>query len=352
MNTETERRVSLGALQSFVENVLVAAGATQSDAARVADEVVDAEARGYVSQGLLRVPSYVRWMREDAITTPTALRVLNDAPSALAWDAGDGWGHVAAWEAMEECVRRAQVTGTCFGVIRNIGHIGRLGYYVEHAAVLGAIGLIACSGGPSSATMAPWGGREARLSTNPLAFGFPYPGGDNVVIDISTTQAARGKVLVAAATGNAIPDSWAFDADGVPTTDPRQALPPNGTLAPLGGHKGYALAVAVELLCGGLGGVYPPRESAVFVAAFSPPHVTEPSEYAGAVRLLDDLVRSSMPRPGFDGSRLPGAGSGERLRAALESGVVVLPELWADVREAAASVGIDAPADPATLGTV
>src|SRR5439155_9557445 len=122
--------------------------------------------------------------------------------------------------------------------------------------------------------MAPWGGREPRLSTNPFAIGFPYPDGDHVVIDISTTQAARGKVLVAAAKGEAIPETWAFDARGIPTTDPTQALPPHGTLAPLGGHKGYALGIAVELLCGGLGGEYPPAESTVFVAAFDIASVT------------------------------------------------------------------------------
>lgn len=351
MSSEAKALVAISALESFVQELLVGAGATKVDATRVANEVVDAEARGYESQGLLRVPSYVGWMLEGAITSPTVLRVLKDSPSALAWDAGDGWGHVAAWEAMEECVHRAQETGACFGVIRNVGHIGRLGYYVERAAVLGAIGLIACSGSPTSATMAPWGGREARLSTNPFAFGFPHPGGDNIVTDVSTTQAARGKVLVAAATERPIPDSWAFDAAGRPTTDPRQALPPNGTLAPLGGHKGYALAVAVELLCGGLGGVYPPPDSAVFVAAFDPSHVTDPGEYAGAVRLLNELVRSSALRPGFDGTRLPGTGSGERLRAARESGVAVLPEVWNAVQQAATSVGINAPIDPAVLGT-
>lgn len=350
MSTDVEARVGIDALEGFVERTLVAAGAATQDAARVAHEVVDAEARGYEAQGLLRVPSYVGWMRDGAIASPTSLRVLRDAPSALAWDAGDGWGHVAAWQATEECVRRAAQTGACFGVIRNVGHIGRLGYYVERAADLGAIGFISCSGGPSSATMAPWGAREARLSTNPFAFGFPYSDGDHVVIDVSTTQAARGKVLVAAATGSAIPETWAFDAEGRPTTDPNRALPPDGTLAPLGGHKGYALAVAVELLCGGLGGAYPPPESAVFVAAFHPEHVTTAADYAGAVRAVDDLVRSSAPRPGFDGARLPGSGSGARRRAAEADGMTVLPELWERVREAAASVGVDAPPHPGALG--
>jgi LDH2 family malate/lactate/ureidoglycolate dehydrogenase len=263
----------------------------------------------------------------------------------VSWDAHDGWGHVAALRAMEECVRRARETGACVGVIRNVGHIGRLGYYVDRAAEASAIGFISCSGNESSATMAPWGGREPRLSTNPFAWGFPNPGGDNVVIDVSTTQAARGKVLVAAATGREIPSTWAFDAEGLETTDPHRALPPNGTMAPLGGHKGYALAIAVELLSGGLGGPYPPPESSVFVSAYDPLHLTSEDEYRHAVAELGSLVGSSAPRPGFDAARLPGAGAGERSRRARTVGIRLRPEIWAGVVGAGASVGVDAPDD-------
>ena len=245
---------------------------------------------------------------------------------------------------MKECARRARETGACIGTIRNAGHIGRLGYYVELAAELGVIGFIACSGNITSAVAAPWGGREPRLSTNPFAYGFPNPGGDAVVVDISTTQAARGKVLVAAATGTAIPDTWAFDAAGDVTTDPNSALPPNGTLAPAGGHKGYALGIVVELLCGGLGGAYPPAESTVFLAAYDGPHVTTPAEYAAAVSAVDELMRSSALRPGFDSIRLPGAGSAERRREAVRGGVTVTPEIWETVCSTARSVGVAPPA--------
>jgi L-2-hydroxycarboxylate dehydrogenase (NAD+) len=341
--TDTAPRRSVEQVERFVADVLTAAGADRGDATVVANEVADAEARGYEAQGLMRVPSYVAAARSTA--SPTTLEVLHSSPSAVAWDAHDGWGHVAALHATEECVRRAKETGSCFGVIRNVGHIGRLGYYVEAAAELGAIGFIACSGSPASAMMAPWGGREPRLATNPFAYGFPYPGGDNVVIDVSTTQAARGRVLVAQATGSQIPDTWAFDAAGEPTTDPHTALPPNGTLAPLGGHKGYALAVAVELLCGGLAGPYPPPDSGVFVAAFDPTHVTTQDEYAAAVGALDDDVRSSALRPGFDAVQLPGSGAGSRKRRALAEGMVVTPEIWDALVQAARATGVDVPPD-------
>jgi LDH2 family malate/lactate/ureidoglycolate dehydrogenase len=331
--------IEIERLRGHVETMLVAAGASAGDAAIVSDEVVDAEARGYEAQGLLRVPSYVASVRGGETRSPAMLRIVRDAPSALAWDADHCFGHVAALQAMDVCVDRSRETGSCIGVIREPGHIGRLGYYVERAAARGAIGLIACSGGPSSAVMAPWGAREPRLATNPLAFGFPCHG-DPVVVDVSTTQAARGKVLVAAATGQAIPDGWAFDAEGTPTNDPRSALPPDGTLAPLGGHKGYALAVVVELLCGGLAGSYPPAESAVFVAAFDVDSVTTAGQFTSAVQALGELVRSSAPRPGFDGGRLPGTGSGERLRAAHAKGLRISAPLWDAFCTAGESVGV------------
>lgn len=338
--TETRPQAAVDRLEQLVTAILVGAGVAAEDATVVANEVVDAEARGYESQGLMRVPSYVAAATSGATASPTRLEAIREAPSAVTWDAHDGWGHVAALRATEECARRAKETGACIGVIRNVGHIGRLGYYVEAAAELGVIGFIACSGNASSAMMAPWGGREPRLSTNPFAYGFPYPDGDNVVIDVSTTQAARGKVLVARATGSAIPDTWAFDATGSPTTDPDSALPPDGTLAPLGGHKGYALAIAVELLCGGLGGPYPPPQASGFVAAIDPEALSPGGGLATAVRIASAAMSSSAPRAGFDEVLMPGAGSARRKAKAGEEGVYVVAEVWEAVRAAADGLGL------------
>lgn len=336
-------RYSIDQLERLVAAILHTAGVSPDEAAIVASEVVDAEARGYESQGLMRVPLYLQDALRGETRSPTPLELLRESHSALTWDAGFGWGHVATLRAIEECMDRAAKTGACIGVIRNVGHIGRLGYYVEAAAAKGLIGLVACSGNMTSATAAPWGGREPRLSTNPFAIGFPHDDGDPVVIDISTTQTARGKVLVAAAKHEPIPDTWALDADGNPTTDPTRALPPHGTLAPLGGHKGYALSIAVELLCGALGGEYPPAESTVFVAAFSIDAVTTPGEFAAAVAAVDKLMRSSALRPGFTAIRLPGAGASAKRRASEAKGVQIAPEIWEALAAAADSVSVPMP---------
>ena len=330
-------------LRAFATRALVAAGVDEDEAALEAEVLVDADERGYDAQGLMRLPSYLGWAQKGQLRSPAQIEVRRDSPAALSLDGHDGWGAVVATKAMGMCIERAASSGACVGVIANVGHVGRLGYYVERAAAEGMIGVIALSGNPGSATMAPWGGREARLSTNPLAIGFPYRGADPVVVDISTTQAARGRVLIAAATGQPIPDTWALDADGNPTTDPNRALPPAGTLAPLGGHKGYALAVAVELLCGALAGEYPPASSGVFVAAIAVDAISDSETYARSVAEVDARMRSSALRPGFSEVLLPGAGSAERKRQATKAGVMMKSEVWRDVRAAAEAVGVTAP---------
>ena len=330
------------ALRDFVRAMLVAAGASAEDAGIVADVVVDAEERGYESQGLVRVPNYVQLARSGKARSPSQPTVLSETPATLALDARSGWGHVVALDSMRRCVAKARDAGACVAAVRNLPHVGRLGYYVEAAAAEGMIGVLAISGGISAATMAPWGGSEPRLSTNPLAIGFPNPDGAPVVTDISTTQAARGRVLVAAAARQSIPDTWALDAAGNPTTDPAHALPPAGTLAPLGGHKGYALAIAVELLCGGLGGPYPPPQASAFLAAIDPEALSPGGGLAAAVGIAAAAMGSSALRPGFDEVLMPGTGSARRKARAQQDGVHVVAEVWDAVCAAADDLGLEA----------
>lgn len=335
-------RFDTSELRAFATAALLAAGVVDGEAHLVAEVMVDAEERGYDSQGMMRLPSYLRWAKSGEFRSPAAIKVTRERPSALAVDGGNGWGAVVTTRVMDMCIERARNTGSCFAAVADVGHGGRLGYYVGLAAERGMIGMIAL-GGPSAPVMAPWGGKEARLSTNPIAFGFPYPGGAPVVVDISTTQAARGKVAIAATTGRSMPDDWAFDADGNVTTDPKLALPPAGTMAPLGGHKGYALAIAVELMSAAIAGEYPREFDGMFVAAFDISAVTDMGVYGSAVATLDESVRSSARRPGFDAPVLPGTGSAERKRRSQADGVEIAPEVWRQVSEAASGVGVAAP---------
>lgn len=332
-------------LRAFASSALKAAGLVDEEAALVAEVMIDAEERGYDSQGVMRLPRYLEWAKSGDLHSPASPRVTRDSPSAIAVDGGRGWGAVVTTRVMQMCIERARNTGSCIAVVSDVGHIGRLGYYVEKAAEQGIITVLTTSGSTSSPVMAPWGGLEARFSTNPIAFGFPHLGGAPVVVDISSTQAAGGKVVQAKTMGRPIPDSWAFDAQGNPTTDPALAMPPAGTLAPLGGHKGYALAVAVELLSSGLAGEYPREEDGMFIAAIDVAAVTTSDMFAHAVAALDVNVRSSAPRPGNESPILPGTGSAARKVRSRDNGVEVAAEVWTKVVDGTEGLGVKPP-DP------
>ncbi len=189
-------------LNDLVRALLGAAGADSDDARLVAEQLVDAEARENRGQGLIRLRPYVTWMRNGKIASPSKLRLEREFGATLLLDGGNGWGQVVTTQAMTMCVERAQKQGVCLALVRNANHIGRLGYYVEAAAGHGLVGLVACSGHPSSAWVAPWGGTKPIFGTNPIAFGFPRKDGPPVVVDLSTTQGSRGAVLLAARSAN------------------------------------------------------------------------------------------------------------------------------------------------------
>jgi LDH2 family malate/lactate/ureidoglycolate dehydrogenase len=330
-------------LTDLVRALLASAGVAEAEAALVAAHVVDAEERENRSQGLVRLSAYLGWARRGAIASPTSVTVERDGDAVLVLDAHNGWGHVAATEAMARCVDRASRTGVCLAVVRNTNHMGRLGAYVEAAAASGMIGLIACAGNPASSWVAPWGGTRPVFGTNPLAIGFPRRAGPPVVVDISTTQGARGNVLLAQKTGAHLPEGWALDAAGNPTRDPHQALPPHGTLAPLGGHKGYALAVALEILCGVLAGIWPPASSANFVGAISVEAFLPRETYERSLAGLALEITSGPRRAGVDAIHLPGEGSAARKRRSAARGLMVPAELWAEIGGLAAGAGVAHP---------
>ena len=327
-------------LNDLVLALLRAAGADSDDARLVAKQLVDAEARESRGQGLIRLRPYITWLRNGKIVSPAKLTLEREFGATLLLDAGNGWGQVATTQAMTMCVERAQRLGVCLALLRNANHIGRLGYYVEAAADDGLVGLVACSGHPSSAWVAPWGGIKPIFGTNPIAFGFPRKNGPPVVVDLSTTQGARGHVLLAAKLGKLLPEGWAFDAAGHPTRDPAKALPPHGTLAPLGGHKGYALALAVEILCGVLSGMWPPSGGAILVGAVRIEAFQSLDDYYRSLENLLDEVTSGPTAPDTDAILIPGQGSAQREKQSRENGLQIPAELWSDIVSLADDLGV------------
>ncbi|MDN5343898.1 MAG: hypothetical protein PWQ18_9 [Clostridia bacterium] len=236
-------------LQEFGSKVLQAAGVPPEEAELVSHSLVWANLRGIDSHGISRLPVYVNRIRNGLVNPVAHWRLIKEAKN-LAWiDAENSLGQVVAVEATKMCLVKARESGLGLVAIKNTNHFGAAAYYTSMMAREGYIGVALTNAPPA---MAPWGGRRALLGTNPISVAVPAGRYGMVVLDMATSTVARGKIRLAAAAGKPIPPDWAVDSQGQITTDPREAL--QGSLFPLGGPKGYGLALVVDILCGVLGG--------------------------------------------------------------------------------------------------
>ena len=239
-------------LTALAVRTLEGLGLARADAERVAFVLVMGDLMGHATHGVLRLESYGDRIRRGAIDARAQPLVEEVAPAIVRVDGNRAIGPLAGRVALDEAMARARRLGIGMAFVRNGNHFGAIAPYCWLAAQSGFATII---GSNASVTVAPTGAREERLGNNPLAIGVPRPGGDPVILDMAMSVAARGKIRAAAKKGEPIPDTWATDRQGRPTTDPKAAL--EGFLMPFGGHKGYGLAVMVDLFAGLLsGGAY------------------------------------------------------------------------------------------------
>lgn len=242
--------LSLAQAESLAAAALEACGASVVSALATARALVAAEADGQTGHGLSRVASYALHARCGKVRGDALPSVASVGAAALRVDAGHGFAYPAIDAAFAGLIPLAREAGVAVAVLHRSHHFGQAGAHAERLADAGLVGIVL---GNTPKAMAFWGGREPRLGTNPLAFAAPLPAGRApLVIDLALSVAARGKIVAAQKAGKAIPDGWAVDADGQPTTDPNAALA--GTLSPIGGAKGGALALMVEILAASLTG--------------------------------------------------------------------------------------------------
>lgn len=234
--------------QSVAKALLREYGLSPEVAERSSHEITMADAWGRGSHGLLRLPHYLRRLKAGGINAKAELSVIKETGAVLALDGHGGMGHFQAHRASVLATQRAQRYGVGVVSVADSNHCGVLGLYVLEMLEQGLIGL-AFTNGP--AVMPAWDGNRPLLSTSPLAAGIPSQPRPTI-IDMATSTVARGRIAQAAAADEEIPDGWAFDSNGIPTNDPKIAL--NGMLAPMAGAKGFALALMVEALTGGLVG--------------------------------------------------------------------------------------------------
>ena len=233
-------------LLDFCTNILKSVGVSEENARIVAENLVMANLRGVDSHGVARLPTYVERVLRGYIDPQGPIEIVKEHGATALIDAHNNFGQVAAMHAVNLVVEKVKRLGvSCIGV-RNANHFGMAAYYVLKLAEKRLIGMALSNGPPA---IAPWGGKKAMLGTNPICIGFPIgKGEDAIVLDMAVSTVARGKIRLAALKGEKIPEGWAFDENGNSTTDPAAAL--KGTLAPIGGPKGYGLALAIDLLCG------------------------------------------------------------------------------------------------------
>jgi len=332
-------KLSLQRLNTLAAEALARAGASPEMARVTAAALVAAEAQGLASHGLARVPQYAGHLRHGRVNGGAVPRVIRAKAAACLVDADEGLAFPACALAIEEAITRARECGAAFAGVTRSHHFGVAAYHLEPVAAAGMVGL---AFGNSPAAMPAWGGRRALFGTNPIAAVFPRRAQPPLVIDLSLSEVARGKLMVAAKSGKPIPAGWALDKDGNPTTDPQAGLA--GMMLPAGGVKGAMLALMVELLCCALtGAAFGFEADSFFADAGNRPHigqafvVVDPAALAGTEAFderMETLVAAMLLDPEV---RLPGYRRLELARQAEAGGVEVAAPLLDQLEALAAA---------------
>jgi (2R)-3-sulfolactate dehydrogenase (NADP+) len=326
--------ISQGELDGLIIAALVASKTSPANAASVAAALTAAEIDGQKGHGLGRVPSYAAQAsagKVDGFAEPVARQTR---PGSLMIDARNGFAYPAFDLAIARLPTLATTCGIAAAGFVRSHHFGVAGRHVERLA---DAGLLALAFGNTPKAMAAWGGRQPVLGTNPIAFAAPQAGRPPIVLDLALSQAARGKIVAAAQKGEAIPAGWAVDAHGVPTTDADAAL--QGALVPLGGAKGAALALMVEILSAALTGAqFAFEASSFFDAHGAPPGVgqlliaIDPGAFAGADLFAERVAFLARTIESDGAARLPGSRRLALRERARAEGVSVDANLLAAVR--------------------
>lgn len=328
----SKNTLSLAEAEELVCAALTRSRTGAENARSVARALVEAESIGQEGHGLRRLPTYAAQSASGKVDGDAVPKVSRPAPAVLVIDAGHGFAYPALDRAIADLPELGRSQGIALAAIRRSHHCGALGLVVEKLAQAGLVSLAFAN---TPGAIAPWGGRRALFGTNPIAFAAPLLEEDPIVVDLSLSKVARGKIMAAKQRGEPIPAGWAFDRDGRPTTDPAAALA--GTMAPLGDAKGTALALMVELLAAGLVGANYAYEAASFFDAEGPaPSVGQlliaiDPESVGGEASLARFAELASAVAGDGEARLPGRRRQGLRRKAQADGLAVDAEVIAAI---------------------
>jgi LDH2 family malate/lactate/ureidoglycolate dehydrogenase len=348
--TEDSRRVSAATLRTFLTDALRACGLPEADAATVAEAMLVADLTGSDAHGVFRLPGYVRQLKRGVMNPKANITVVERSPATALIDGDHGMGHVVMTAAANLAVELAHASGVGWVGVRRSNHAGAGAIY---AAIPLAHGMVGIYGAASSVNhMAPWGGTEPLLGTNPIAVAIPAGDEAPVILDIATSLASNGAIRTHQLEGRPMPEGWVQNrTDGAPITDPGAIN--HGTYLPMGGYKGSGLSIIIGLLAGPLNGAAfgrdikdfaaPPSGElnvgqfviALDVARFVPPDLFK----AEVDRHIRDLA-SSRQLPGVEEIRVPGQGRAARRTEREKDGIPLSATVVAQVDEVAKSLGI------------
>jgi uncharacterized oxidoreductase len=339
-------------LRDLARDVAAALGAPPEEAAIIGDSIARSNLAGHDSHGVIRLEQYAKMVRSGEIVPGAPVEIVRETPCTAVLDGGWNFGQVVARRAVEIGIRKAREYGTGTVSVRNSNHLGRLGEYPLIAAEAGMVCFATVNNHGRGNLVAPFGGSDGRLSTNPLSFACPGPERP-IVVDITTSVVAEGKVRIKKNAGQPVPEGWIIDHEGRPTTDPEALYTtPRGAILPFGGpvgHKGFALGVMVDVLSGALSGAGCSHSStcrlgnAMFFHVIDPEKFLPREEFLEHVTILQNHIKASPPAPGFQEVLMPGEPELREEARRLREGIVVDDETWRQFAACARELGVDVP---------
>ena len=342
--------IAHAALREFGANIFKAANVPPDQARILTDHLVEANLMGHDSHGVIRVPWYMRLLLAGDMQPVGNHEIVRETPVSLVINANRSIGIVLAYQSMEMAVERAKIHTLGAVAVHRSTHIGRLGAFPPLAAMEDCIGILMLNGGDRFT--APFGGTARRLPPNPIAISVPTLDGPPLTLDITTSMVAGGKLEVATARNEEVPEGWLIDQEGQPLTDPAPFITGAGAMLPLGGpvgHKGYGLAMMIDALAGGLSWAgcsadEPTRGGRGYLAlAIKVESFIDVAEYKKEIQTLIVWVKSSPTMPGVERIYVPGEMETERQKRREAEGVFIEENTWKELVEIATDVNVSVP---------
>lgn len=336
-------------LLSLGSAIFQAAGVPTDQADIAIHHLVESNLMGHDSHGIIRLPGYVRMLQSGGILPVGSYKVVRETPASQVIDADRNFGIVLTYQAMQTAIDRAKEHTFGAVAVHRSSHIGRLGAYPPQAAAEDCIGLIMLNGG--SRFTAPFGGVDRRLPPNPIAMSVPTLDGPPLMLDITTSMVAGGKVQVQQSRNQSVPEGWLIDEHGQAMTDPNLFMDGLGAMLPLGGslgHKGYGLGVMIDAIAGGLSWAgcstdEPTRGGSGYLAmAIKIESFIDVEEYKREVQRMIDWIKSSRTLPGVDRIYLPGEIENETRKRREAEGIPLPDSTWSEIQQSAEMLGVEA----------